>query len=217
MQYGNKIWNTILDKIYESQKEVLEKIESSTSLEPPYSAPVSTILHCYTRAIFDKKFGMKRTIPTNVNIFMGLLFDFTIKVVLQGYPTPEHYYIKDFSDEEGNVYRIHAGPDIIMDNEVIELKYTSALIENIPMEHHEAQLKIYMNITGMSGRLVYLTPQGVREYYYEASEAFSDQEVAKLAREFFIERKSPRYEWECKYCQYKSVCALARIQQSQEK
>ncbi len=210
MRNSNKIWNRILEKIYKAQKEVLEKIEKSTSLEPPYSAPVSTILHCYTRSVFDKKFGMKSMLPTNVNVFMGLLFDFTIKVVLQGYPLPEHYYVKDFRDKEGNIYQIHAGPDVIIEDEVIELKYTSAPLENIPLEHHEAQLKIYMNMTKLPGRLVYLTPQGVREYYYEENEAFSDDEVAEIARQFFIEKLSPRYEWECRYCPYRSVCPLAK-------
>jgi len=57
----------------------------------------------------------------------------------------------------------------------------------------------------------------VREIYYSAEEALSDEEVAKIAREFFIEKKSPRYEWECQYCLYKSLCPLAWKKTEEEK
>jgi len=210
MRNENKVWEAILDKIYEVQREVLEKISSSLSLEKPYSASVTTILHCYTRARFDKKYGLYRPIPTNINTLLGLLFDFTIKVVLQGYPPPDHHYVKEYEDSDGNKYTIHAGPDVVLGDEVVELKYTSMPLEKIPLEHHELQLKIYMNILDKSGRLVYLTPYGVREIYYSREEALTDREVAELARQFFIEKKSPRYDWECQYCLYKSLCPLYR-------
>lgn len=217
MRDENKVWSMILDKIYEAQKEIIDKIVSSISLEEPYSAPVTTILHCYTRALFDKKYGLYKPIPTNINMLLGLLFDFTIKVALQGYPPPDHYYVKEFVDGGGVKYKIHAGPDVVLDDEVVELKYTSMPLDKIPLEHHELQLKIYMNILGKNGRLVYLTPYGVREIYYSAEEALSDEGVAKIAREFFIEKKSPRYEWECQYCLYKSLCPLAWKKTEEEK
>lgn len=212
----NRVWNMILDRIYESQKEIIDKISSSISLERPYSAPVTTLIHCYTKAMFDKRFGMYRPIPTSVNILLGLLFDFTIKVALQGYPPPDIYFVKEYRDGEGNVFRIHASPDVLLEGEVVELKYTSTPLESIPLEHHEAQLKIYMNIAESGGRLVYLTPRGVREFFYDGGEAFTDDEIALLAREFFIERKSPRYEWECQYCPYRAICPLAVQRKSEE-
>ncbi len=209
MKAENKVWSLILDKIYETQREVIEKISSSLNLEKPYSAPVTTLLHCYTKAMFDSKFGMYKPIPTNINILLGLLYDFTIKVVLQGYPPPEHYYTKEYTDENGEKYIIHAGPDVILDNEVIELKYTSIPLEKLPLEHHELQLKMYMNITELRGRLVYLTPYGVREFLYEREEALTNEEIIKIAQEFFAGKISPRYEWECQYCQYRAICPLA--------
>ena len=210
MKLDSKIWDLLFKKVYGYRRETLEKIYGSLSLEPPYSASVTTVLRCYTRVNYDASLGRFDAVPKSSSVLIGLVFDFSCRVLLEGYPPPEHHYVKTFRDSEGNEYAIHAGPDAIVDGEGVELKFTLAPLENLPMEHHELQVKIYMNILETPGRLVYLTPRGVREFYYGESEALSDLEVAEVARSFFIDKRSPRYEWECEYCDYRAVCPLAR-------
>ena len=216
MRLDDKAWSIILDRIHANQKKVAEKIYNYISLNPPYSASVTTILRCYAKVRNDLKYGRIDPLPHSPSMIMGLIFDFACKVALQGYPPPELYRVKILKDGE-NVYLIHADPDALVDEEIIELKYTSMPFEKLPLEHHEYQLKIYMNILSKSGRLVYLTPSGVREYLYDKSEALSDEEMLKLAREFFIEKKSPRYDWECGYCQYRTICPLSKFPKQEER
>lgn len=209
LRLDDRAWSIILNRIYEAQKKVAEKIYNYISLRPPYSASVTTILRCYTRVRNDLKYGRVDPLPYSPNMIMGLIFDFACKVALQGYPPPELYRVKRLKEED--VFLIHADPDALVDGEIIELKYTSMPFDKLPLEHHELQLKMYMNILSGRGRLVYLTPSGVREYLYEENEALSDYEILKIAKEFFVEKKSPRYEWECGYCPYKTICPLSKF------
>lgn len=209
MKADSRIWDLLFKKVYGYRKETLEKIYGSLSLEPPYSASVTTVLRCYTRVSYDASLERLDAVPKSPSVLIGLVFDFSCRVLLEGYPPPEHHYTKSYRDSEGNEYTIHAGPDAILDGEVVELKFTIAPLENLPMEHHELQVRMYMNIVGAPGRLVYLTPRGVREFFYEREEALGDLEIAEIARSFFVEKRSPRYEWECEYCDYRAVCPLA--------
>ena len=206
MRVDSSIWGIILERIYEERIKTMEKIYKSLSLEPPYSASVTTLLSCYAKVGYDKKFGGYRVLPTNFNMLLGILFDYIAKLLIGSKPGEEHHFTKEFRDSEGVVYKIHAGPDAVLKDEIIEFKYTSLPLEKLPLEHHEYQLRIYMNIIGLKGRLVYLTPNGVREFLYEKGEALSDEEVANIARSFHVENRSPRYEWECQYCMYKPIC-----------
>jgi len=215
LREDDKAWSTILGKIYDNQKKIVEKIYNYISLKPPYSASVTTILRCYTRVKNDMKFNRFDPLPYHPNMIIGLVFDFAGKVALQGYPPPENYKVKRLKDETG-VYFIHADPDAIVDDEVFELKYTSTSFDNLPLEHHVYQLKMYMNILSKKGRLVYLTPYGVREFLYEEDEALSDEEMLQFAREFFVEKKSPRFDWECTYCTYRVVCPLSKYPRTTE-
>ena len=109
-----------------------------------------------------------------------------------------------------------ASPDAIVDDEVIELKYTSMHLDNLPLEHHVLQVKMYMNFLDMPGHLVYLTPNGVREYRFERDEKLRDEEIITLLEEFFIKKMSPRFSWECNYCMYRLICPFRVIPGSDE-
>lgn len=217
MRPGFKIWRAVLDKYVEMRRDLTEKFLGSLSLEPPYSAPVTAVIHCYAKARFEKLYGPQQLIPQRTAVLMGSVFELAVKVLLEGYPPPHHYSYKVYRSEDGFEFTLHAAPDLVLDNEVVELKFTTAPLENLPMDHHEMQLKLYMNVYGMPGRLIYLTPSGVREYEYGLEEALPDGEVIKLGREFFLEKRSPRYEWECQYCPYRSMCPLAISKREQER
>ena len=79
----------------------------------------------------------------------------------------------------------------------------------LPHEHHLMQLRIYMNIVKATrGVLLYLTPDRVAEYF--VNEPISDEELEKLVKEF-MEFKGPKYDWECGYCVYSTICPLKKI------
>ena len=78
----------------------------------------------------------------------------------------------------------------------------------LPHEHHLMQLRIYMNIVKAArGVLLYLTPDRVAEYL--VNEPISDEELEKLVKEF-LEFKGPKYDWECNYCVYSTMCPLKK-------
>lgn len=90
---------------------------------------------------------------------------------------------------------------------VYEIKTARSDI-GIPHEHHLLQLRIYMNLVESSkGILLYLTPDRVAEY--SVDEAISDEELESMVREF-LKFNGPKYEWECGYCQYSSICPFKR-------
>lgn len=100
----------------------------------------------------------------------------------------------------GREITIIGRPDIIMRDSVIEIKY-SRTPEDKPLEHHIAQLKLYMYLTNKKkGILIYFTPHGLREFVFE--EEISDNYVQELVDSW----KTPRYDWECQYCNYREIC-----------
>ncbi len=100
----------------------------------------------------------------------------------------------------GKEITITGRPDLVMEDSVIEVKY-SRTPEDKPLEHHIAQLKLYMYLTNKrKGILVYFTPHGLREFIFE--EEISDNFVHELINNW----KTPRYDWECQYCNYREIC-----------
>jgi len=100
----------------------------------------------------------------------------------------------------GREITIIGRPDIIMEDSVIEVKY-SRTPEDKPLEHHIAQLKLYMYLTNKKkGILVYFTPRGLREFIIE--EEIDEEYVQELVNNW----KTPRYDWECQYCNYREIC-----------
>lgn len=85
----------------------------------------------------------------------------------------------------------------------VEIK-TAKGDHNIPSEHHVLQLKIYMNMLNASkGILLYITPDRITEYTVEGP--ISDYDLVKLITNF-LDRKGPRYPWECTWCIFNILC-----------
>jgi CRISPR-associated exonuclease Cas4 len=86
----------------------------------------------------------------------------------------------------------------------IEVKYLTSL-ESVPREHHVLQLQIYLWLVSKAkGELTYVSPQGVKSY--SVNTPLTDEEIIQLIRE----EKTPRWEWECGYCEYKQFCNKAK-------
>ena len=87
---------------------------------------------------------------------------------------------------------------------IVEIK-TARGDYNMPSPHHVLQLRTYMNMANISkGILLYITPDRIAEY--TVNNPLSDHELQKLITEF-MQRKAPRYDWECQYyCPYAVLC-----------
>jgi len=90
---------------------------------------------------------------------------------------------------------------------IVEVKTSRELPENSPREHHAMQLRIYMQLTGASrGYLLYVTPERLVEFEIEQSSI----SIENLIRETVYNLQAPRYDWECRYCNYRKICPYAR-------
>jgi len=95
--------------------------------------------------------------------------------------------------------------DGIDDKCVYEIKYARELKDNQPFEHHVLQVKLYLWLTGKpEGKLIYITPNRLVEF--SINESLSDDEVEQLIEQW----TSPRYDWECNYCEFVSICPYAK-------
>ncbi len=114
------------------------------------------------------------------------------------------------------IVRLSGRIDILATDEddekiVVEIK-TARSDAYLPHEHHVQQLRIYMNLANASkGVLLYITPDRVAEYTY--TNPASDEELQKLVATF-LRFEGPRYEWECTYCQFSSICPRKKTNQA---
>jgi len=113
--------------------------------------------------------------------------------------TTEGEYKKELK-VDGEKILLVGRPDIVLKDLVVEIKY-SQFENDLPREHHIAQLKIYLFLTNKpKGKLIYVTNKQLKEFDIE--EAWTEEDIIKL----FQSWSSPRYEWECTYCVIRAIC-----------
>jgi CRISPR/Cas system-associated exonuclease Cas4 (RecB family) len=98
-------------------------------------------------------------------------------------------------------------PEAAKTKVVYEIK-TSRSDVGLPYEHRLLQLRIYMNmVNATKGVVFYLTPDRVAEFF--VTNPVSDEELKELVEEF-LEFLDPKYDWECSYCVYSTICPLKK-------
>ena len=103
-------------------------------------------------------------------------------------------------------YIIRGRIDAIIDNVIYEFKYMRGIKGELPLPHHVEQLQIYGWITGLDeGVIVYITPNGFKEYEFELT--YNDDNISMLV----LSRKKPRYDWECSYCAFSDYCPYSNL------
>ena len=108
-------------------------------------------------------------------------------------------------------YRFIGMIDAIINNSIIDFKFTLLPSENLPSEKHVLQVKMYMWLTGLEeGYLLYFTPNEILEY--KIDEKLSDEDIKRLYEHW----DSPRYSWECDYCPVKRYCELKYLRKREE-
>jgi len=114
---------------------------------------------------------------------------------------------------DGRKYTVAGRIDAILDNVVgIEVKSnTSPPDEPLPLPWHVTQAKAYNWLFNLQKTwLVYVTPHGI--YQFEVAEQMTEEEVRRIIRE----EKAPRWSWECRYCEFSSLCHVARLKKEKE-
>lgn len=106
---------------------------------------------------------------------------------------------------DGRRVTVEGRIDAILDGNVgIEVK-SSLSTGQLPQPWHEIQAALYNWLYGLDYTiLLYVTPSGL--YEYAVDRRYSDTEVIEM-----IEMgRAPRYEWECRYCPFQSLCPVGR-------
>jgi len=103
----------------------------------------------------------------------------------------------------GVTYIVRGRVDAILGVDTgIEIKETVS-DSRLPFQHHVEQAMIYNWLYSFRHTiLLYITPSGIFEF--EVDDRVTDAEVVKRIKE----KKAPRYPWECKYCEYASICPI---------
>ena len=135
--------------------------------------------------------------PFKPVLLLGQIVHIGLEKLLQDYTEAELEVEKRVKLEK---FTIAGRIDAIIDNTGVEIKY-SASDAFIPYEHHILQCKIYNWLFDLSKTiLVYVTPERITEFNVE--ERVNELEVLKLIED----DKSPRFSWECSYCEFSRIC-----------
>lgn len=168
-------------------------------------------VHVHELVACKYKSEIVREIPELANplkppIFIGEAIDNLLKelflkdgVLRSLTETVEGLYKKELDIGDKKIILV-GKPDIVLKDMIVEVKYTQ-FDEGLPLDHHVKQVMLYLYLTGKNmGKLVYVTNRGFKEF--EISEKFDDNSL----REYIKAWSSPRYEWECQYCNFKQIC-----------
>lgn len=161
---------------------------------------VSELVQCKQKAEYNKKFPFIFTIEPR--LILGEIVHEGLEAILMnefGYDIEVEVY------KQLENYTLSGRIDALNNEEVVEIKYAADVKDSRPYEHHVLQLRIYMWLADRErGRLIYITPNKILEFTIE-NRARTD-EILMLIDNW----QSPRYEWECKYCQFVRICPKAR-------
>lgn len=110
---------------------------------------------------------------------------------------------------DGVKYIVKGRIDAILNGDTgVEIKETVSH-GSLPYQHHVEQCMLYNWLYGFRRTLLlYVSPDGI--YEFEVVDRFSDEDVVRRIKE----PRSPRYEWECELCEFRSICSTAKLVQA---
>jgi len=180
---------------------------------------VSALTQCPRKWLYMLRFPELSQVEFRGAFFLGRAAHIGMQQLLQDYAYALGYDRIDVEVEVGKML-VFDGENIFLAGRIDALAYrdgekvvyeikTARGDAGLPHEHHLLQLRIYMNIVDAAkGILLYLTPDRVAEYHVD--ESIDNEELMKIVREF-LEFRGPRYDWECSYCPYSTMCPYKKI------
>ncbi len=180
---------------------------------------VSALAQCPRRWLYMLKFPEAMQVQFKGSFVLGRAAHAGLQQLLQNYYSALGYDRVEVEVEVEKRLVLADGRDVLLTGRIDALAYrgdekvvyeikTARSDAGLPHEHHLLQLRIYMNMVNAArGVLLYLTPDRVAEYFVD--EPIGNEELEDLVKEF-LEFKGPRYDWECSYCVYSTICPLKR-------
>ena len=156
------------------------------------------LVRCPLKREFEEKYPeLYRATVFTPNTILGSLVHLGLENLLSSELNAE---IEVKAEKQIGEYKIIGRIDAIIGKVGIEIKTSRADIE-IPYEHHILQAKIYNWLYDLEKTvLVYVTPERFAEYPIE--DRLTEDEILRL----IVDKKAPRYEWECRYCHFAVIC-----------
>ena len=94
----------------------------------------------------------------------------------------------------------------------VEIKETTSTGQ-LPYPHHIEQCRIYNWLYGFSYTvLLYITPDGL--YEFTVADRADDREIEQRVRELLTATRGPKYDWECDYCEFRSICSMRKLKKN---
>ncbi len=163
---------------------------------------VTDLIRCPMKREFEEKYPelYKASVFTPSTI-LGALVHLGLENLLKSELNAE---TEVKAEKQIGEYKIVGRIDAVIGKVGIEVKTSRADFE-IPYDHHVLQAKIYNWLYDLEKTvLVYVTPDRFAEYRVE--DRLSEEEILKL----IVDRRAPRYDWECRYCHFSVICPNRR-------
>lgn len=112
----------------------------------------------------------------------------------------------------GRKYIITGRIDAILDKVIgIEIKSNVSPVDvPLPVPWHITQARTYNWLFELQKtRLIYVTPHGL--FQYEVDAPITEEEI----RSIILSERSPKYSWECKTCEFASICPIYRLKKGE--
>jgi len=185
------IWENIIKK--EIEEDISKRKEKKEN-----EIWVSDLISCKKKVEFYRKFPEMFIIEPK--LYIGKFIHTGIQEVLK--EIYENVEIEKEVEKEIDGKIIKGRVDAILDDTILEIKYTSNTNLKEPYPHHIIQLKIYLWLTQKNkGKLIYITPNNLLEFDVDGE--FKDEDIIELIKN----EKSPMWDWECCYCPFKPLCS----------
>jgi CRISPR-associated exonuclease Cas4 len=176
----------------------LKELEKHKKLREAGGLEVTDLIRCPLKRSFEEKYPeLYRAMAYTPATILGSLVHLGLEHLLSFELNAE---IEVKGEKHIGEYKIIGRIDAKLGKVGIEIKTSRADIE-IPYEHHVLQAKIYNWLFELEKTiLVYITPDRITEYVVE--DRIDEEEILKL----IVDKKAPRYDWECRYCSFSILC-----------
>lgn len=194
----NNLLNDVIDKISISKLEDAKQRKSRYGNNILY---VSDLTMCWNKSRLSRQNPDANAGIIKVpSVLIGSCLDDGIVNLISNHTDIDVEYEVSKQKTVGD-YTIRGRCDMILDGQIIEIKFTRYLPES-PRMHHIIQCRIYCWLYDVDNVLLwYFSPDGYREFNIERI-GMSDENILNLIEE----ELSPRYSWECGYCQFNGDC-----------
>jgi CRISPR-associated exonuclease Cas4 len=204
--------DSIVDYYIELKRREMEEYRNRAENE----IHVTELLECPLKRGFRQRYPFL-VAPTLPPFMHGDLIHLGLQKVLEIYGKEKGIEVeiekeveKKFS-VDGREVVLKGRCDAVLPGAVVEVK--SALSDmSIPQAHHVEQLKIYMNMLGKKGMLIYITPNRATEYFLD--DPMGDEEIVERIRKALNNEGTPRFAWECERCTFAWFCPKKKTREA---